>query len=318
MKKNMKLCLCMMMIFVLTLAGSIDGLAAGEKGAGLKEQIDQLLKTEPDLKGALAGISVRSAESGKMIYGHMGDTRMRPASNLKLLTAAAAFSVLGEDYTFPTEVMTDGARSASTLKGSLYLKGKGDPTLLKADFQQMAKALRKQGITVIRGDLVGDDSWYDEVRYSQDLSWSDEDAYYGAQISALTASPNEDYDAGTVIIDVNPDGKTGKKPVVSLTPQTNHVKIENGAKTVAADGKKISRLKGNTAEIPSKSKGRFHKALQGSDNGLRFGSRQNMHSIYLNRLYSNKAFESWERLKPAKRQKKRAASPHINPCRFQS
>ncbi|PAC99070.1 MULTISPECIES: D-alanyl-D-alanine carboxypeptidase/D-alanyl-D-alanine endopeptidase [Bacillus] len=253
MKKNMKLCLCMMMIFVLTLAGSIDGLAAGEKGAGFKEQIDQLLKTEPDLKGALAGISVRSAESGKMIYGHMGDTRMRPASNLKLLTAAAAFSVLGEDYTFPTEVMTDGARSASTLKGSLYLKGKGDPTLLKADFQQMAKALRKQGITVIRGDLVGDDSWYDEVRYSPDLSWSDEDAYYGAQISALTASPNEDYDAGTVIIDVNPDGKTGKKPVVSLTPQTNHVKIENGAKTVAADGKKDITIKrehgGNTIQI---------------------------------------------------------------------
>jgi D-alanyl-D-alanine carboxypeptidase/D-alanyl-D-alanine-endopeptidase (penicillin-binding protein 4) len=82
---------------------------------------------------------------------------------------------------------------------------------LKADFQQMVKALRKQGITVIRGDLVGDDSWYDEVRYSQDLSWSDEDAYYGAQISALTASPNEDYDAGTSSSTVKPDGKTGKK-----------------------------------------------------------------------------------------------------------
>jgi hypothetical protein len=31
MKKHMKLCLCMMMIFVLTLAGSMDGLGAEEK-----------------------------------------------------------------------------------------------------------------------------------------------------------------------------------------------------------------------------------------------------------------------------------------------
>lgn len=38
MKKNMKLCLCMMMIFVLTLAGSIDGLAAGEKAPGSKSK----------------------------------------------------------------------------------------------------------------------------------------------------------------------------------------------------------------------------------------------------------------------------------------
>ncbi|MDI5791554.1 D-alanyl-D-alanine carboxypeptidase [Bacillus licheniformis] len=89
--------------------------------------------------------------------------------------------------------------------------------------------------------MVGDDSWYDEIRYSQDLSWTDEDAYYGAQISALTVSPNEDYDAGTVIIDVNPAGKP-EKPAVLLTPQTNHVKSKR-CQDCCCRRKKISRLK---------------------------------------------------------------------------
>ncbi|MDI5791555.1 hypothetical protein PO124_33960 [Bacillus licheniformis] len=39
MKKHMKLCLCMMMIFVLTLAGSMDGLGAEEKAGSKSKSI---------------------------------------------------------------------------------------------------------------------------------------------------------------------------------------------------------------------------------------------------------------------------------------
>ncbi|OMI24604.1 D-alanyl-D-alanine carboxypeptidase/D-alanyl-D-alanine-endopeptidase, partial [Bacillus swezeyi] len=249
MKKNMKLCLCIAMILILTLSSHIRGeepavLAAEEKG-GMHHEIERLLKHDPNLKGALAGVSVRSLSTGEILYGHMGDVRLRPASNMKLLTAAAALNVLGEDYSFQTEVLSDGQQRGKTLMGSLYLKGKGDPTLLPTDFDQLAESIRKKGITTIRGYLIGDDSWYDDVRYSQDLSWSDEDAYYGAQVSALTASPNEDYDAGTVILEVNPGSKTGEKPKVAITPKTNYVKIKNHAETVPADGKKDIEVKRN-------------------------------------------------------------------------
>ncbi|WP_066066647.1 D-alanyl-D-alanine carboxypeptidase/D-alanyl-D-alanine endopeptidase [Neobacillus soli] len=210
----------------------------GHSQAMLTRQLNQLMKDELDLQGAIAGISIRSTESGEIIYDHQGDVRLRPASNMKLLTAAAALNVLGEDYTFPTEVHTDGLMKEKTLVGNLYLRGKGDPTLLKSDFDKMAEAVQKQGIKKINGNLIGDDSWYDDVRYSTDLPWSDETAHYGAQISALTASPTTDFDAGSVLVEVKPGTKNGEKPMVEVTPKTNYVKIVNHAVTVPTDGKK--------------------------------------------------------------------------------
>ncbi|MFD1363382.1 D-alanyl-D-alanine carboxypeptidase/D-alanyl-D-alanine-endopeptidase [Lentibacillus salinarum] len=209
---------------------------SGEEASNmLGEKLNQLIENEPKLKGAIAGISVRHASTGDNIYDHMGDVRLRPASNMKLLTAAAALSVLGEDYTFVTEVLTDGSVSNNELNGDLFLKGKGDPTLLPEDFDLFAKKVQENGINVIEGDIVVDDTWYDDVRLSPDLVWSDEQWYYGAQISALTASPDEDFDAGTVTVNVQP-GDPGEKPVVTVSPETAYVQVNNQAETIAADG----------------------------------------------------------------------------------
>ncbi|WP_318508969.1 D-alanyl-D-alanine carboxypeptidase/D-alanyl-D-alanine-endopeptidase [Bacillus sp. T3] len=228
-------------ILIPLFAGSASATLHHVSGQTITEmgsQLDALLQQEPNLQGAIVGISIRSMTSGEVLYQQNGDVRLKPASNLKLLTGAAALSVLGENYRFKTELLKSGKVKKGKLNGNLYLKGKGDPTLLKEDIDEMAKKVREAGIKEISGHLIGDDTWYDDVRYSLDLPWSDEQTYYGTQISALTVSPDCDYDAGTIIVEMQSGNAIGQPGKISLTPPTNYVKINNQTVTISPDGKK--------------------------------------------------------------------------------
>ncbi|MCT1576798.1 D-alanyl-D-alanine carboxypeptidase/D-alanyl-D-alanine-endopeptidase [Oceanobacillus kimchii] len=218
--------------------------------ASLEEKLAVILDN-PNLEGGVTGISVLDAANGDQLFSRNGDIRLHPASNMKILTAASALETLGPDYRFTTEVLTEGKIRGKVLHGDVYVKGKGDPTLLQSDLEAFAKELKKQGIQKIKGDLVGDDTWYDDVRLSQDLNWSDEPFYTGAQVSALTMSPDDDYDAGTVIVEVSPS-KKGKKAEVTVTPENNYITIENKTKMVANGEEKdisIERQHGNNTIV---------------------------------------------------------------------
>lgn len=238
--KGLRIIICMMLIFGLAFVpNSKHSTKATEKRRDqLALQLNQFLTSEPNLKGALAGISIRNASTGEILYEHLGNIRLRPASNMKILTGVAALSVLGENYRFTTEILTNGNIKDNTLIGNLYLKGKGDPTLLPSNLDKMAEELKKKGIKTIKGNLLGDDTWYDDVRYSIDLPWSDEATYYGAPVSALTLSPDQDYDTGTVLVEISPGKKSGEKVHISLKPKTDYVNIINHAKTSPKGTKK--------------------------------------------------------------------------------
>lgn len=200
--------------------------AAGpaEYAAGLAEDLDAILRDDR-LRGAAVGVVVRDAETGETLYGRRGGRRLLPASNNKLQTAAAAFGLLGPGYRFRTTVSVKG--------GDLYLKGTGDTTMRAAEYDALAAAVAAQGVTRVEGDLVADDTWFDARTTPADWEPADLQYAYAAQTSALTVSPNDDFDAGSVEISLAPGARPGRPVRVGLTPDTDAVKIDNRAVTGA-------------------------------------------------------------------------------------
>jgi serine-type D-Ala-D-Ala carboxypeptidase/endopeptidase (penicillin-binding protein 4) len=199
---------------------------------GLTQDLDTLLASSP-LTGATAGLVVRDADTGATLYSHDADSLLVPASNEKLITSAAAMDLLGPGYTFTTSALTSGTKSGSTLTGNLYLKGTGDPTTMINDYQNLATAVAAAGITTVTGNLVADDTYFDSVRYGPDWAWDDEPFAYNAQISALTVSPNTNYDAGAIFVNVKPAATAGAAPTVTLTPPNDDITIVDTATTGA-------------------------------------------------------------------------------------
>lgn len=197
----------------------------------MNEPLRQYLTNDEKLNGALIGIDVRLASTGESVFAYNNDIRLRPASNMKLFTAVTALQVVGEDYRFETEIGMDGNINGNVLEGNLFLIGRGDSTLGTEQFDEFAETIKAKGIEQINGAIIGDDTWYDAIRLSSDLVWTDEQYYYGSEVSALTVSPNQDFDTGSVIIEVEP-GKIGRQPSVTIFPNTNYIAIRNDAETV--------------------------------------------------------------------------------------
>ncbi len=230
---------------VLDSTGPGSALALGPEQ--LAADLDQIL-TDPRLRGGQASVIVLRAETGEVLYQHDADRRLMPASNEKLFTSVAALDILGPDHTFATTVATQGHQVGNELRGDLYLRGTGDPTMLAEDYAQLAEQVASTGVCVVTGRVVADDTWFDDVRLGNDWAWDDEPFYYAAPVSALTVAPDTDYDAGTVIVEVRPGAAVGEPTRIDLVPATRQVTIVNRATTAAAgagDRISIERQHGN-------------------------------------------------------------------------
>jgi D-alanyl-D-alanine carboxypeptidase/D-alanyl-D-alanine-endopeptidase (penicillin-binding protein 4) len=225
----MLLCGLVLLIGVVGALSPVSSVSAQDRG-DLGADLDAIL-ANPGLAGADVGLVVKTLD-GETVYQHSSDRRRQPASNAKIATSAAALEVLGPDHRFATTVSSPARVRGHSLDGDLFLKGTGDPTMLAADYDTLAKQVADSGVTSVRGRLVADDTWFDSTRLGLGWAWDDEPYYYNAQISALTAAPDTDYDAGSIIVRVEPGANGTAK--VTTDPPTDYVTIRSSATTGAA------------------------------------------------------------------------------------
>ena len=126
----------------------------------LNERIRSVLASRC-LDPGRVGIDVISLRDGAEIFTHNAGTPLKPASNQKIFTSAAALSLLKPDYVFPTVFYALETPRDGVVNGDLYIKGFGAPDLVGEFWWLMVQELHRQGLREIRGDLVGDDTFFD-------------------------------------------------------------------------------------------------------------------------------------------------------------
>lgn len=104
---------------------------------------------------------VQEIGASEPLLAHNSGTAFNPASSIKTLTTLAALDTLGPAFTWQTELYALGPVSNGVLQGDLLMKGGGDPFLLEDQLRNMLKALQREGIEHITGNLVLDGSYFD-------------------------------------------------------------------------------------------------------------------------------------------------------------
>jgi D-alanyl-D-alanine carboxypeptidase/D-alanyl-D-alanine-endopeptidase (penicillin-binding protein 4) len=109
-----------------------------------------------------AGLSVYVHEIGSPtpLLSVAADEPRSPASVMKLLPTLAALEELGPAYQWKTELWGSAPLRDGRLDGDLYIKGYGDPYLVVEHFWRLLRQARQEGLTVIGGDLVLDQSYF--------------------------------------------------------------------------------------------------------------------------------------------------------------
>lgn len=155
--------------------------------ADLVQKIDAIAQA-PSLKKARLGVLIET-QSGQVIYSRDADRYFVPASNVKLLTTAAALSSLGPNFTIRTSV--HGQPQVDSLQvDSLQVVGRGDPTFSDDQLNALASQLKTQGISHV-SNLLGNNSYFSGPTVNPNWEWEDVQAGYGAPANSLIINANE-------------------------------------------------------------------------------------------------------------------------------
>jgi D-alanyl-D-alanine carboxypeptidase/D-alanyl-D-alanine-endopeptidase (penicillin-binding protein 4) len=192
----------------------------------LTTEINEILK---DLDSrATIGVYVKSMKHGDVLYTKNPNTSLIPASIIKIMTAEAALLYLGNEYKFPTRLLTDATAFKSengVLAGNLFLVQSGDPSLTYYDLVDLLAALKAQQIRGIKGSFYIDNTAYDDENFGPGWDFNDKQYCYAAPINASIINHN------CIMFKVTPARHAGQLAAIIQSPRYFYGTIQNSVMT---------------------------------------------------------------------------------------
>jgi serine-type D-Ala-D-Ala carboxypeptidase/endopeptidase (penicillin-binding protein 4) len=133
------------------------------------------------------GILVQPLNSERPLYALNEGAYFLPASNVKLLTTAAALHHLGANYRLRTPIYTEGELP---LLKTLLVVGRGDPSLQTAHLQRLVEQLESQGVRQIE-QLIVDDRYFQQPNRHPTWEWEDLYFAYAPSVNSLMLNQNQ-------------------------------------------------------------------------------------------------------------------------------
>ncbi len=215
-------------------------LPVGAAFGSLSGQINGIV-SRSSLKKVTFAVHIIKADSGKKVYSRKANVAMIPASNMKIITTAAALKYLGADFKYKTRIGLQG--------DSLVVIGSGDPLL--GDEKTEAKygksrhwvlddivaGLKEARITKV-GNIIVDTTVFDDERVHPNWPKEQLNRWYACEVSGVN------YNGNCVLIGAK---NTGGRVVISLEPQTTFIKLIN--KVSARGGNVMGAYRNHTQNV---------------------------------------------------------------------
>ncbi len=148
-------------IFILFSLGNNAQAVTKDYGRRFKSSI-----TSRRLKYKKFGLSMykkdRTTHQWKRVLNQNEGKGFIPASISKVLTGAGLLELHGTQKKIETKVFSAVKPKGKVLIGSVYIKGGGDPTFVSEKMWLLVNEIKKWGIKKISGNLVFDDSVFDD------------------------------------------------------------------------------------------------------------------------------------------------------------
>lgn len=169
----------------------------------LKKRLAFIFKSE-ELKKTKLSVMVYSLSRQEELFSLDADKSLSPASTIKLLTAYVALKKLGTNFRFKTQFLSNGVIRDGVLQGDLIVRGGGDPTLDSKEIFSFVQELKRFGLNKINGNILVDDTVFDEIIYDPDRIENRSDRPYDAPVGGL----NFNYNTAKIFIRGESEKKT--------------------------------------------------------------------------------------------------------------